>query len=318
MSKTLPKQIQAQADAVADWEKPAEPVVTQADDKPAEPTPVAPEPAPPVVADAPKPADPQWEHKFRTLQGMYNAHVPALQNQVKELTAKVEELSKASAAKPVDDPTDKTLVTAQDEEAFGKDLIDVARRIAKEEFGRERKEYLKQIAALNDKLEKTSGKVTEVVESNQRNSFDVFLDKLASRLPNWESVQATEECQAWLDTRVPGTNITWDAALKNAANNQDVGAVVEVFGEFFKQYPQHNPAKPAAEPKPSLADQVSPTKARGSAGPAAPAAKKFYTGQEYSEKSVEQIRLTKAGKLKEAAAIEQELNAALIEGRVGP
>lgn len=317
MSKTLPKQIQAQVDAVADWEKPAEPVVAQDADKPAEPTAVAPEPAAPVVTDPPKPADPQWEHKFRTLQGMYNAHVPTLQNQVKELTAKIEELSKASTAKP-DDPTDKSLVTAQDEEAFGKDLIDVARRIAKEEFGKDRKEYLKQIAALNDKLEKTTGKVSEVAESNQRNSFEVFLDKLGQRLPSWEAVQATEECQAWLDTRVPGANHSWDAALKNAANNQDVGAVVEVFGEFFKQYPQYNPVKPAAEPKPSLADQVSPTKARGSAGPAAPAAKRIYSAQDYSDESMKQLRLAKAGKEKEADAIEKELNAALIEGRVRP
>ncbi len=318
MSKTLPKQLQAQVDAIAEWEKPAEPAVTEpkVEEPKPEPAPVAVEPAAPAP-EITKPAEPQWEHKFKTLQGMYNAHVPALQAQVKELMAKVEDLTKRSETKPAEESTDKPLVTAEDEQAFGKDLLDVARRIAKEEMARERKDYQKHIADLTAKLEKTSGKVSEVVESNQRSSFDVFLDKLSTRLPNWESVQATEECQAWLDTRVPGTNISWDAALKNAANNQDVGAVVEVFGEFFKQYPKYNPTKPA-EPKPSLEGQVSPAKAKGGSGPAAPAAKRIYTAQDYTDESMKQLRLAKAGKEKEADAIERELNAALIEGRVLP
>lgn len=321
MSKTLPKQLQAQADAAEQWDKSNNPQEVTEPAVKVEPTSeAAPEPtvAPaPVVQEPTKPADPQWEHKFKTLQGMYNAHVPALQQQVKELSAKVEELGKAPPVKPAE-PDDKPLVTSQDEEAFGKDLLDVARRIAKEEFSRERKEYQKMISTLNDKLEKTSGKVGEVVESNQRNSFDAFLDKLANRLPNWEQIQATDECQTWLDTRVPGTHITWDAALKNAANNQDVGSVVEVFGEFFKQYPQHNPVKPSVEQKSGLESQVSPNKARGGQGPAAPAAKKIYSAQEYSDESMKQLRFTKAGKHKEAEAIERELNAALLEGRVTP
>lgn len=320
MSKTLPKQLQAQADAAEQWDKATNPP------EPADPTKVEQTPAPapepvvvpaPVAQEPPKPADPQWEHKFKTLQGMYNAHVPALQAQVKELSAKIEELGRVQPAKPAE-PDDKPLVTSQDEEAFGKDLLDVARRIAKEEFSRERKEYQKMISALNEKLEKTNGKVGEVVEKSERNSFDVFLDKLANRLPNWEQIQATDECQTWLDTRVPGTHITWDAALKAAANNQDVGSVVEVFGEFFKQYPQYNPVKPSVEPKSGLESQVSPNKARGGSGPAAPAVKKTYSAQEYSDESMKQLRLTKAGKYKEAEAIERELNAALLEGRVTP
>lgn len=312
MSK-LPRQVQAQADAVAQHDESLTqvvetPVTQVAEDPPA---------TPPVVPVTPAAPEPQWEHKFRTLQGIFNSTVPQLQNENKDLKARLDKLEQASLVKPVVSD-EAPLITEKDSTEFGPDMIDMARRAAREEAREERKKHREELEAINKKLEATEGKIGKVAESNQQNSFEKFLDKVTSKLPSWEQIQGTEDCQAWLGTRVPGMQYSWDAALKNAADRHDVDNVLEVFNAFFAAYPTYNPVKgtQVADAKAELARQVSPTKTSGQVVTQAPSNKKIYSSAEYASKSMEQLRLEKAGQRDKAAAIEQELNTALIEGRI--
>lgn len=312
----LPKQVQAQADAAEAYDKQMQPT------EPQEPTPVEPvaqvqEPTTPVVPVTPQVPDPQWEQKFRSLQGIFNKQVPELQAKVRELTEEINRIKEQKTTAPQQPEPDERLVTDKDSESFGADLVDLARRVSREEYGKERKAYQKEIAELRSQLQQASTKVSEVQDATQRSTFDQFLDKLSNKLPDWKKIQDTEDCQNWLGTRVPGTDVDWNYALQRAANRMDIDGVLEIFGEFFNKYPAHNPVKPVVnDARSELEKQVSPSKPRGGSGPAAPQAKRIYTGEEYSAESMKQMRLEKAGKLKEAAVIEQELNAALMEGRV--
>lgn len=330
----LPKQVQAQADALAQFEKQvaearsvAEPKPTEPPNPPKDQEGSAPAPAPaPAPAEAPKPSDDDsstWRQRYLSLQGQYNSQVPELQRQVQTLTDSVAQLTQQLKAKEAPAPApepEADLVTKKDVDAFGEDLVDLARRIAKDEFGKRESKYIKQIEALQGQLAEAKGQVGEVVETTTKSANERFFEALDARLPGWDKVQATAECQEWLGTRIPGTAVTWDMALKEAARTRDVKTVLEVFEVFFEKHPTMSP-KPAPAPAPApakqeLQRQVAPSKSAA----AAPSAnvKRTYTGAEYQAESMRLMRFMQQGKAEEAGRLEAELNAALAEGRVTP
>lgn len=329
----LPKQVQAQADALEKFEQQVAEANKPADEPKPNETPPA-EPAPPeekqgqepVKAETPKPAEDdsadKWRQRYLSLQGQYNSQVPALQQQVAQLTDSVTQLTQkleVAQAKPAEPQVAEELVTKNDVDAFGEDLVDLARRIAKEEFGKRETKYIKQIEALENQLFEAKGKVGEVAQSQARSEGAVFFERLNTTLPGWDSVQATEECQAWLASRIPGTAATWDMALKEAAMKRDVQAVVEVFDVFFEKYPNLNPRarqQQTRSNKQELERQVAPGKS--SAASSQPQGKRTYTALDYQNESMRQMRLMQAGQMDKAMALEAELNAALAEGRVTP
>lgn len=331
----LPKQVQAQADALEQYERQVAEARSAQQPKPAEapnnppkdPEASAPAPAPaPAPAEAPKPSDDDsstWRQRYLSLQGQYNSQVPALQQQVHTLTDSVAQLTQQLKAKEAPAPAtepDAELVTRKDVDAFGEDLVDLARRIAKEEFGKRESKYIKQIEALQGQLAEAKGQVGEVVETTAKSANERFFETLDARLPGWDKVQATAECQEWLGTRIPGTAVTWDAALKEAARARDVKAVLEVFEAFFEKHPTLNPKAPAPAPAPTkqeLQRQVAPSKS-AAAAPSVSSSKRVYTGAEYQAESNRLMRLMQQGKAAEVAQLEGELNAALAEGRVVP
>lgn len=330
----LPKQVQDQADALEAYEK------AVAEAKAAEPNQeVNPEATPanepvqqsqePVSAEPVKsveddPNSQTWRQRYQSLQGQFNSQVPALQQQVRQMTDSVEQLTArleaAEAAKAApQEPEMSELVTKTDVDAFGEDLVDLARRIAKEEFGRRESTYVKQIEALESKLAEAKGTVGEVVQSQAASAQERFFENLTTALPTWEAVQATEQCQTWLSSRIPGSTATWNDALVGAASRRDVPAVLEVFGAFFERNPSLNPSAKKQEAdtaRQELNRQVAPGKS--SASTSTPTSRRTYTGAEFQSESMRLMRLQQKGSNDDAARLDAELNAALAEGRVKP
>jgi hypothetical protein len=328
----LPKQVQAQADALEQYERQVADARKANEPKPDDPPPdspkdpqgSAPAPAPaPAPAESPKPADDDsntWRQRYLSLQGQYNSQVPALQQQVQTLTESVSQLTQQLKVKEAPPPAPEAdLVTKKDVDAFGEDLVDLARRIAKEEFGKRETKYVERIEALQGQLAEAKGQVGEVVESTAKSANERFFEALDARLPGWDKVQATAECQEWLGARIPGTTVTWDMALKDAAGRRDVKTVLEVFENFFGKHPTLDPNAKAPAPAPAkqeLQRQVAPSKSSASTPTAN--TKRTYTGAEYQTESMRLMRLMQKGAADEAGRLEAELNAALAEGRVTP
>ena len=323
----LPKQVQAQVDALAEFEKQVAAGNTPADEPkpnenpPADPAPNPnPQPTEPAPAEPPKPVEDadKWRQRYLSLQGQYNTQVPALQDQVRQLTDMVTKLTaKLEQPAQATPPEPSELVTTKDVEAFGEDLVDLARRIAKEEFGKRETKYLQKIDALEGQLATAKGQVDNVAQSQVQTANDRFFEGLAKAIPTWEQVQATAECQEFLTTRVPGTRATWDQALKQAAAERDVDAVVEVFDVFFEKHPALNPKakqQHAATAKQELNRQVAPGKSTATATPTQ--GKRTYSQQEFSTEYDRVTTLFRSGQRDEASRLEKELDAALSEGRV--
>ena len=136
----LPKAIQQQVDDADAFvaQLNGQPPAGDTDPKPDPEPNTDPEPQPQPVSQEPQPSpipdvsEETWQAKFFTLKGKYDAEVPRLHSQMRELNTQVQTLlaeTAARAAKPTPEPTPaKTLITEQDKEAFGSDLLDLIDR----------------------------------------------------------------------------------------------------------------------------------------------------------------------------------------------
>ena len=199
----LPKQVQAQLDEVEELEK-----TLKAQGKPEENKAKKPElsavksedteaevpveaeevakPAEVEPADTP-PTDVEEEtfkQKYKTLTGKYDAEVPRLHQQVREMTAATKQLReelKTLKVEPTKAKEKVSYVTDADRAEFGEELIDVQRRVAKEvsqEYeGRfEQQEVI--IAELQKQLTQTGNQVGEMG----------FSQRLAQLVPDFNAV----------------------------------------------------------------------------------------------------------------------------------
>jgi len=330
----LPKQVQRQLDEITAYEQQVADAQTANEPKPDETQEQEDNSLKPVenasqpVDNTPKPTgddDPNsltWRQRYQSLQGQFNSQVPSLQQQVQQLTETVGSLNaklEQQVAQPpkVEEPSE--LVTKTDVDAFGEDLVDLARRIAKEEFGKRESKYLKQIDALEGKLTEATGQVGVVQETQAAATTERFFENLTRQLPTWEEIQVTPECQEWLGTRIPGIGATWNQALQNAAAKRDIPAVMEVFDAFFERNPNMNPrvsAQTQTNARQELNRQVAPSKTSASNQQATQ--RRIYTVKEYEQESMKIMRFMQQNKKEEVRRLEAELDAALAEGRVIP
>jgi len=255
----------------------------------------------------------KWEHKYKRLQGKYNAEVPRLHDEVKELRALVQQLQQQQAqppAQPEPEPEQPShLVTDEDVDAFGEDLIDLQRRVAREVAA----EFSQKLSA----LEQENAQLKEQFGTVRTTSFEA---KLLQQVPDFYELDKDPAWIEWLNE--------WDPMLRAPRRNVagaayqagDVEAVKH-YVDLFRQ--QQGPAPAAPQPTPAvkperkqeLERQVQPTRANKRPQPGQKAGK-VYTANE-AEQAFNNIRvLISKGKRDEAAALEQEISAAYAEGRV--
>jgi hypothetical protein len=259
-----------------------------------------------------------WEQKYKTLQGMYNADVPRLNAQNRELNSRIsqmEELLSTMSNQAPAQPEVSTdpLITDDDMKEYG-DSIDVMRRAAREEVNAANG----RIAHLEKMIQQLQGVVPQVhkVQAQQTQATEqAFWNELSSKVPNWQDTNNNEAFQSWLLEVDPLTGISRQTYLEDAQKNLDVGRVAN----FFTAWGQVNgtPESVAQENRQvnsQLERQVSP--GRGRAG--RPVAKE---GQNYAPADItkffEDVRKGKyKGREDERGRIERDIFAAQREGRI--
>lgn len=303
MTTPLPRAVQREADALAELEQ-------QIQGTP-EPAP-APDPAP-VQAQEPThapPAEPfadseeKWEHKYRRLQGKYDAEVPRLHGELRELRGTIEQLQQALAAqqaqKPEPKPEAAKLVTENDVEAFGSELIDLQRRVARE-VAADFQGEIQKLRAENEQLKAQVGQV----------SGDSFETRLRQVVPDFDQVNADPRWIAWLDEVDPLLGVPRRVVAQGAWDRRDIAAISRHV-ELFKT--SHQPARAAESPRQAeLQRQVQPTRA-SSPTPSGTHAR-VYTRADVEREFTQVQHLVARGRLDEAAALEREISTAIAEGR---
>lgn len=217
----------------------------------AAPAPASTEPAEPAPAPAPT-EDAGWEQKYKTLQGKYDAEVPRLNTEVKNLQAQLSSLHEviASLKQPEPDPKPAApekpkLLKDEEISEYGADLIEVMRKAAREEFGGE----LEEVRAENARLKEQLGGVSNHAAETAQNIVYTTLD---AQVPNWKELNGDQGFLAWLAENDIYAGSSRHLLLQQAFKEHDAARVVS----FFKGYlNEHAAITPTGEETPTPATQ---------------------------------------------------------------
>ena len=254
----------------------------------------------------------EFEQKYKTLRGKYDAEVPRLHQQVRDLNGKLDELAKSMEAKPEPPTKSKekvSYVTDADRAEFGEELIDVQRRVA-QEVSQEYTERMEQqdavIQKLQEQLAKTGNDVGEMS----------FTQRLHSVVPDFAEIDNDERWVAWLNEHDPmlrGPRRDQAAAAFQAG---DVEAVLH-YVNLFKESISEPETAPRQQRQTELEKQVAPNRSANSVRTqSANQNSKIYSPKEVDNAWTKVRTLNTKGKYADAEKLEAELTAAYMEGRV--
>jgi hypothetical protein len=278
---------------------------------------VNPEPQPQPISqeDEPKPnpdvSEETWQSKFFALKGKYDAEVPRLHSQMRELNQQVQtlitEAAVAKAQQKQDPVPAKTLITEQDKEAFGSDLLDLIDRATEQKLAGSRDLEAQLRAEINE----LKGKLGNVTERQVVSDKDRYEAALSAQVPDWEAMNVDQGFLAWLAEVDPVYGMPRQYALTNAYESLDANRTATI----FKQYKAT--LAPAQRPQVNreLQRQVAPTRSHTSPAPTTSTAdKRVYSTRDIDEFYAEWRR----GMIDEAEAvqIERDIHAATVEGRI--
>jgi len=323
---TLPRNVQRQLEAadalVNQMNAPVTPSPTPAPEGQAEPAePIAQDaPASPPAESNPPPAPEtppaqhsvDWEHKFKTLQGLFNAEVPKLQSQVKQLNTQITEAQTSVAeqkAKNDQAKDEKPEANPKDVEDFGADLVEMIQRQLQGPIRGLSAKIDGMLSPLAERLRQLEAQVEGTSNTVAITAEDLFFDRLSKAIPEWEALNVDQRFMSWLAEVDPVYGEPRQAALAVARQNLDSARVTSVFNAF-------KAAHPAKQPKTdTLSKQISPKSGSASVTPVTgdkPVITQADITAFYHDVAVGRYR----GRDQEQADKEAVINLALSEGRI--
>ena len=261
-----------------------------------------------------------YEQRWRSLQGMYNAEVPRLHAERRELTNRVQQLEQLLAsmtAKPseqAETPAEK-LITEQDIEDYG-DSIDVMRRVFREEAGALKQENAQLRQMLQQMQANVVPKVQQLSQRQAVSSEQAFWAELQTAVPDWQDINTSREFQSWLLEVDPLTNVPRQTYLEDAQRNLDARRVVNFFTAWKGQAGVPNARSTrTAQSASELEKQVAPGRGR-SGGNKTAGEPKTYTQEDIKRFFTDVQKGKYKGKETERDRIERDIFAAQREGRI--
>lgn len=298
---------------------------------PSDPTPAPPpaeEPPAPAPAPAPEPPPPapaeNWEQKYRSLQGKYDAEVPSLQAQIRTLTGQVAELTAKvqTPPKPADPPPaapepPPKLVTDKDVENFGPDVIDLIARKAQEIVAEQTGKLTGELQALRAENAKLAAQVEGTAETASKAAYTGFIGEVRKRVPDLDTL---DQNQSWLDWCMgvdPLSGSQRQLLLNDALTKGDLERTVAFIDTWRKTQPANpDPTPPAKDPavEAELRSQLEPGTSKT---PPAPAPEPSSITASDIAKFYDDVTKGKyRGRDQERLAREAEIDKAIAEGRV--
>lgn len=253
--------------------------------------------APPTgeLPDQQKKDDP-WEQRYKVIEGKYRAEVPRLnadnrelRQQLEALQNEVEQLKSRGAAEP------SSLISAEDREKYGDDLLDVIKRAAQE-----------QVSAKDGEIADLKRQLESVTTTTAKSAEVSFFDQLGTLVPDWVAINAEDQFLKWLDEHDEFTGRTRQDLLSDAEKARDANRVAKFFNSW-----KATQVSQATNTQRNLEAQLTPDSNRITAPPAG---KRFFTRGEIAEF----YSAARRGEVsaKEMVAMESEIHAATLDGRI--
>lgn len=281
-----------------------------------------PQPPTPVTPQGNGDDDQTWEQRYKTMLGRLNK----AQSQIVDLQRRnddLEALASSFRAPPAAAPAPLTaeqqqLLTKEEIDSFGPEMIDVMGRRAREAVTPEIAALRNQIATLEAQLQGTSQRI----EINTRKGLYETLDR---DLPLWREINNKDEFKIWLGLSDAYTGAKRHSLLMQAFEENNATRVLAFFKGFLaeeaalgpvEQVIAPSPAPTAVQPKPSLDQFAAPGRAKTSAGGNAPDEKPIITTADINNFYAAKRRGLYAGKEDEANRLEAMIFEAQREGRI--
>jgi len=264
--------------------------------------------------------------KYKTLQGMYNAEVPRLHQQNREMSQRVQQMeqllaslsaqqSSASAAQ-APASTSEQFVTDKDVEEYG-ESIDMMRRVSREELVAVAQRLGKIEQMLQQVQSNVVPQVQAVAQRQQATAEQQFWADLAVAVPSYRDINNDDGFQAWLLEADPLTGISRQTYLEDAQRALDSRRVANFFRAWLEKSGQATVAQPAGRTTSSeLEKQMAPGRSRGAGAPASANKAKTYSPQDI-QKFFNDVRSGKyKGREQERDRLERDIFAAQRENRI--
>lgn len=269
----------------------------------------------------------EWRHRFLSMQGRFQAQVRAnagMEEQMRllgqELIATQNMVQQLQQQPPARDQAPHghdhgNLITDADRENYGDELIDLARRAARETVTPELEALREQNKSLQQRVQNTG----------KRELF-ATLDRAIS---NWRQINTSTQFKSWL--RLPNvyTGTIRGKVLNDAVAGADAPKVIALFREFLAEAhatgmqapaPQLEQQDPPPAPRTAAVDLESlaaPGRARPASGDTqVPSEKPIYTRAQISKFYDDVRKGLYAGRDADYRAMEADLQAAQREGRI--
>lgn len=274
---------------------------------------------PPKTPDQGK--DDIWEQRYRTLAGKYNAEVPRLTAQIRDLTKSVEELTEQAKAKPTSQSTSPKQVTStitpEDIESYGPEMIDLIKRQAQEVASQVTLDLSEQVSNLVKENRELKQKLGGVEEKQAYSSQKQVLNRLTELVPQWEELNVDQGFLAWLAVHDHMSGLTRQEMLNNAFDALDPDRLAWIFKAYLTETSiPENPARSKEAPrKPDIEGQLTPGRAKTGDAPKQPDSK-VWSQAEIHKFYADVSKGVYKGKEAEAQKIEGQIDLAMLQGRV--
>lgn len=243
------------------------------------------------------------EARYKTLQGMHqaeNARWKAREEEsMKEREQMMEELQKLKAQV---ESKSEPLVSDEDKEVFGEDMVDFVRRAAQEEA----RKATTVDSSMKAEIDRMKQELQQQREAQARDEELKFFTAMDSFLPDWRDQNEDKAFLEWLAEPDPIYNVRRQDMLSRAVAAKDAGAAASIFRLYRQQLsaPSQNP----------LARQVAPAHNRNTPVNTSGVQKRIFTQKEIKDF----YEACRRGWLNddEAKRMEQEIDRAVAEGRV--
>jgi hypothetical protein len=315
-------------------------VVSQPPPSPEDPgadrTPPAPEPPPasPVEDSPPAPQEPppaaaagtEWEQRYRTLQGKYDAEIPSLRGQIASLEQLLATLHSPPATGPSPPPASGGPVQYNEEDLnlYGQDLLEAATRAAEARYG-------PVVSKLEAQLAELTGRQNNSAQLLHQDRVFQQLDRDPELAGRWEQINVHPDFRAWLGVIDEYSGVSRFEMLQHAYQNGDAMRTGRFFKKFIAEHTgnslppaAHTTTAPAARQgnghaataSPRLEDFAAPGRASGAQGGNGAREPKFWSRSEIQRFYQDRTRGRFKGREDESQRLETDIIAAAREGRI--
>jgi hypothetical protein len=240
--------------------------------------------------------DDQWEQRYKVIEGKYRAEVPRLNADNRELRQQLEALqNEVEQLKSRGTPEPSSLISAEDREKYGDDLLDVIKRAAQE-----------QVSSKNGEIAELKRQLESVTTTTAKSAEVSFFDQLGSLVPDWVSINGEDQFLKWLDEHDEFTGRTRQDLLSDAEKARDANRVAKFFSSW-----KATQESQTTNTQRNLEAQVTPDSNRVSKPPVG---KRFFTRSDISAFYAAARRGEVSAK--DMVAMEAEIHAATLEGRI--